>query len=176
MSASRSARTASPKKARSVAVTAPPWTNDDIDYGPANVAARDLAIWALALAERDVEDWPAARKRVRNARKFVLARLSGNDRRMPVEDVIFTASLLARIFDDDLGLGLADSLSIFDSLDLPSDIIPIPPPRPRSPATGARPGTRALDRIELVPPPLRFCDECGYVHEPGLHVGYRNAA
>jgi hypothetical protein len=27
-----------------------------------------------------------------------------------------------------------------------------------------------------VPPPLRFCDECGYVHEPGDHVGHRNAA
>ena len=98
MSASRSNRSArSPKKTRTAtAAVQPPWIDDGIDYGPANTAARDLAMWALALAERDVEDWPTARKRVRNARRFVLARLAGKDRGMPVEDVIFTASLLAR--------------------------------------------------------------------------------
>ena len=177
MPASRSSRSArSSKKPRAAtAAVHPPWIDDGIDYGPANTAARDLAMWALALAERDVEDWPTARKRVRNARRFVLARLAGKDRGMPVEDVIFTASLLARIFDDDLGLGLADSLSIFDALDLPSDIIPFPP-RPRSPATGARPAARVPNRMSHVPPPLRLCDECGYVHELGEHVGYRNAA
>ena len=178
MSASRSSRTRPSSKKKTAATTAaarPPWIDDGIDYGPANTAARDLAIWALALAERDVEDWPAARKRVRNARRFVLARLAGKDRRMPLEDVLFTASLLARIFDDDLGLGLSDSLSIFDSLDLPTDIIPVPPPpRPTSPAARPRPATPT--RVAPVPPPLRFCDDCGYVHEPGMHVGYRNAA
>jgi hypothetical protein len=161
------------KKTAATTAVQPPWLDDGIDYGPANTAARDLATWALALAERDVADWPAARKRVRNTRKFVLARLAGKDRRMPTEDVLFTASLLARIFDDDLGLGLADSLSIFDTLDLPTDIIPIPPPRPTSPAARACP---APSRVAHVPPPLRLCDDCGYVHEPGLHVGYRNAA
>ncbi len=177
MPASRSSRSAgSSKKPRAAtAVAPPPLIDDGIDYGPANTAARDLAMWALDLAEHDVEDWPAARKHVRNARRFVLARLGGKERRMPVEDVIFTASLLARIFDDDLGLGLADSLSIFDALDLPADIIPFPP-RPKSPAIGARPAARMPSRIAHIPPPLRLCDECGYVHEPGLHVGYRNAA
>lgn len=177
MPASRSSRSSrSSKKPRAAtAAVQPPWIDDGIDYGPANTAARDLAMWALALAERDVEDWPTARKRVRNARRFVLARLAGKDRGMPAEDVIFTASLLARIFDDDLGLGLADSLSIFDALDLPSDIIPFPP-RPKSPATVMRPTARAPNRTAHMPPPLRLCDECGYVHEPGPHVGYRNAA
>jgi hypothetical protein len=174
MSASRSSR--SPRSSKKTAATTavqPPWLDDGIDYGPANTAARDLATWALDLAERDVADWPAARKRVRNTRRFVLARLAGKDRRMPTEDVLFTASLLARIFDDDLGLGLADSLSIFDTLDLPTDIIPMPPPRPTTPAVRACP---APSRVAHVPPPLRLCDDCGYVHEPGLHVGYRNAA
>ena len=174
MSASRSSRSPRPSKKATSTAEQPPWLDDDgIDYGPANTAARDLATWALALAESDVEDWPAARKRVRNTRRFVLARLAGKDRRMPTEDVLFTASLLARIFDDDLGLGLADSLSILDTLDLPTDIIPVPPPRPTTPASRSRP---APSRVAHVPPPLRLCDDCGYVHEPGLHIGYRNAA
>ena len=174
-SSSRSARSS-----KKVAVAAnPPWIDDGIDYGPANAAARDLATWALALAERDVEDWPEARKRVRNARRFVLARLAGKDRRMPVEDVVFTASLLARIFDDDLGLGLTDAISVFEALDLPADVIPVAPKsRPTRPTAAARPApaARVPHRIVLAPPLLRLCDECGYVHEPGVHVGYRNAA
>lgn len=180
MSASRNSSRTNRSKKKAATSAQPPWIEGDIDYGPANTAARDLATWALALAERDVDDWPAARKRVRNARRFVLARLAGKDQRMPVEDVIFTASLLARIFDDDLGLGLTDSISIFDALDLPADVIPVrSPPRPSATATAARhtsAPTGVPHRIVLAPPPLRFCDECGYVHEPGLHVGYRNAA
>lgn len=179
MSASRNSSRTNRSKKKADTSAKPPWIDGDIDYGPANTAARDLAMWALALAERDVDDWPVARKRVRNARRFVLARLAGKDQRMPVEDVIFTASLLARIFDDDLGLGLTDSISIFDALDLPADVIPVRSARPSAPATAARhtpPATRVPHRVELAPPPLRFCDECGYVHEPGLHVGYRNAA
>ena len=117
---------------------------------------------------------------MRNTRRFLLARIAGKDQRMPIEDVIFTASLLARIFDDDLGLGLTDAISIFDTLDLPADVIPVAPrPRPTTPATAAhrtRPEARLPHPVVLVPPPLRFCDECGYVHEPGPHVGYRNAA
>lgn len=160
-----------------VAAARAPWIDDGIDYGPASAAVRELALWALAVAERDVEDWPAARKRVRNTRRFVLARLDGKDRRLPIEDVLFTASLLARIFDDDLGLDLADALAIFDSLELPTESLPAPTPRSPSHARGARPIASAPQRpMHVAPPLLRFCDECGYVHEPGLHVGYRNAA
>lgn len=158
-----------PKKKKStskLAAAKAPWLDGDIDYGPAVAAARDLAVWALDLAERDVGDWAEARKRVRNTRRFVLARIAGKNRRMPVEDVIFTASLLARIFDDELDLDLADSFEIFGALDLPTDVVPVRAP------TRAQP----MSSRSFVPPPLRLCPECGHVHELGQHLGYRNAA
>jgi hypothetical protein len=166
-SRSQSRNSRSTKKARAAAPQ-PPWIDDDIDYGPANAAVLDLATWALDIAERDVADSPADRRRVRNTRRYVLARLDGkHTRRLPVEDVIFTASLLARIFDDDLGLDLSDAFTIFDTLDLPTELVPVPRPM--------RPTARAPRPHVHAPPPLRLCDECGYVHEPGLHAG-RNAA
>ena len=168
MSASRSVtRLGTKKKAGSkLAAAKAPWIDGDIDYGPAVTAARDLATWALDLAERDVGDWPEARKRIRNTRRFVLARISGKDRHMPVEDLIFTASLLARIFDDDLDLDIADAFEIFGALELPTDVVPVRAP------TRAQP----MSRRSVVPPPLHLCDECGHVHELGQHFGYRNAA
>ena len=153
------------KAGPALAAAKPPWIDDGIDYGPAVVAARDLATWALDLAARDVDDWPEAQRRIRNTRRFVLARLAGKDRRMPVEDVIFTASLLARIFDDDLGLDVADAFEIFGALYLPTDVVPV-----RAPARGQSTGAR------FVPAPLRVCAECGHVHEQGHHAGYRIAA
>jgi len=169
MSASRSvSRSVRSKKKASSALAAAkaPWIDGDIDYGPAAAAARDLATWALDVAERDVGDWPEARKRIRNTRRFVLARIAGKDRRIPVEDVIFTASLLARIFDDDFDLDVADAFEIFGALELPTDVVPV-----RAPTRG-----QPLSPRSFVPPPLRLCDECGHVHELGQHVGYRNAA
>jgi hypothetical protein len=160
-------RLVSKKKVGSkLAAAKAPWIDGDIDYGPAVTAARDLATWALDLAERDVGDWPEARKRIRNTRRFVLARVAGKDRHMPVEDVIFTASLLARIFDDDLDLDVADAFEIFGALELPTDVVPVRAP------TRAQP----MSPRSFVPPPLRFCDECGHVHELAHHVRYRNAA
>lgn len=169
MSASRSvSRSGRPKKKVGAALAASkaPWLDGDIDYGPAVVAARDLATWALDIAERDVDDWPEARKRVRNARRFVFARLDGKERRMPIEDVIFTASLLARIFDDDLDLDVADAFEVFGALDLPTDVVPVRAP------TRAQP----MSPRSFVPSPLRLCVECGHVHEIDNHIGYRNAA
>ena len=168
MSASRSVtRLGTKKKAASkLAAAKAPWIDGDIDYGPAVTAARDLATWALDLAERDVGDWPEARKRIRNTRRFVLARIAGKDRRMPVEDLIFTASLLARIFDDDLDLDVADAFEIFGVLELPTDVVPVRAP------TRAQP----MSPRSFVPPSLRLCPECGHVHELGEHIGYRNAA
>ena len=128
MSASRSVTRsgrAKKKAGSALAASKPPWLDGDIDYGPAATAARDLATWALDVAERDVGDWPEARKRIRNTRRFVLARIAGKDRHMPVEDVIFTASLLARIFDDDLDLDVADAFEIFGALELPTDVVPV---------------------------------------------------
>ena len=169
MSASRSVtRSGRAKKKAGAALAAAkaPWIDGDIDYGPAATAARDLATWALDLAERDVGDWPEARKRIRNTRRFVLARIAGKDRSMPVEDVIFTASLLARIFDDDLDLDVADAFEIFGALELPTDVVPVRAP------TRAQP----LSPRSFVQPQLRLCDECGHVHELAQHFGYRNAA
>ena len=169
MSASRSVTSSDRTKKKSGAALAAakaPWIDGDIDYGPAATAARDLATWALDLAERDVGDWPEARKRIRNTRRFVLGRIAGKDRSMPFEDVIFTASLLARIFDDDLDLDLADAFEIFGALELPTDVVPVRAP------TRAQP----LSSRSFVPPPLRLCDECGHVHELAQHIGYRNAA
>lgn len=168
MSASRSVtRLGSKKKAGSkLAAAKAPWIDGDIDYGPAVTAARDLATWALDLAERDVGDWPEARRRIRNTRRFVLARMAGKDRSMPVEDLIFTASLLARIFDDDLDLDVADAFEIFGALELPTDVVPV-----RAPTR-----TQPMSPRSFAPTPLRLCVECGHVHEVGEHIGYRNAA
>ncbi len=164
-SVTRSGR-AKKKAGSALAAAKAPWIDGDIDYGPAAAAARDLATWALDIAERDVGDWPEARKRVRNTRQFVMARIAGKDRRMPVEDVIFTASLLARIFDDELDLDVADAFEIFGALDLPTDVVPV-----RAPTR-----TQPMSPRAFVPPPLRLCEECGHVHELGFHRGYRNAA
>ena len=171
--------------APAIAAARAPWIRNGIDYGPARAAIHELASWALDIAERAVDDWPTGRAHVRNTRRFVEAQIAGNrPRGASIDDVMFTARLLARIFDDELGLDLSDALTIFDILQLPLDVVPIhrAAPRPaRLPtsvlhtllrtAAPIAPATRAP-----APPPLRFCDDCGYVHEPGEHVRLRNAA
>jgi len=179
------------------AATGAPWVKNGIDYGPARAAFKDLAVWALDLAEREVADVPADKRRICNVRRSLL----GTSSREPsARDVMFTAQILARVFDRDLGLGLADQLAIFEQLELSTDVLPLWSPTPRAPTpldgcTPTRiptperaepPNATVRIRFEVMPtprvgastpPPLRFCDECGYVHEPGAHVGhYRNAA
>jgi len=199
-------RLPSKKKPSAVATAAhAPWIRNGIDYGPARAAIGDLAAWVFALAERATEDWPTGRVHVRNTRAFVEARLADRPvRRASVEDVMFTAELLARIFDDDLELDRAEMLAIFEQLALPTDALPLATiihraaPTPASvlpalirvapsllptlariaqaPSTPpAAPATPPPSRLDA-PPPLRFCDDCGYVHEPGDHIRYRNAA
>ena len=142
------------KASPAVAAARAPWVLDGIDYGPARAAAHELANWALDIADRAVDDWPLGQAHVRNARRFVTARIAGCDaRHVSTEDIVFTAELLARIFDEDLDLGLTDALAILEALELPLDML-------------------AMDRRV----PLRFCDECGYLHEPSDHVRHRNAA
>lgn len=185
-SRSRSSRaTRSSVKKASPAVTAAraPWVRDGIDYGPARAAIQDLANWALDIADQWVGDWPLGRKHVRNTRRFLLARIQGRKVRGSFEDLLFTARLLARVFDDDLGLDLSDALTIFDVLELPLEAMPMPTrraPAPQQPLLALevlrqmiapQPTPRAP-----APPPLRLCDDCGYVHEPGEHFGRRNAA
>ncbi len=182
---SRSARSSKKKAAPAIAAARAPWIRNGIDYGPARAAIHELATWALDIAAGAVCDWPTGRAHVRNTRRFVEARIAGKSTsRASIDDVMFTAHLLARIFDDELGLDVSDALTIFDILELPLDVVPIPrrAPRPARVPMGVlhtllrtaapiAPATRAL-----TPPPLRFCDDCGYVHEPGDHVRHRNAA
>ncbi len=182
---SRSARSPKKKAAPAIAAARAPWVRNGIDYGPARAAIHELAAWALDIAERAVGDWPSGRTHVRNTRRFVEAQIAGNrPTGASIDDVMFTARLLARIFDDELGLDLSDARTIFDILALPLDVVPTrrPAPRPVQVPTSVlhtllraaapiAPATRAP-----APPPLRFCDDCGYVHEPGEHVRHRNAA
>lgn len=158
---------------------------DGIDYGPAITAVHDLAAWAFDVAERDVRGWPEAERRVRSARRFVLARIRGyRARRVPFEDVMFTAGLLVRIFDDDLSLGMSEMVSILDALGLPTEVVPIVP-RNTSTASAVRPAPPPLAPIAPIaavrPHPVAesvrpvFCEECGHVHAP-IWPHLRNAA
>jgi len=177
--------------------TGAPWVKNGIDYGPARAAFKDLAAWALDLVDREVADDRADKRRVRNVRRALLGTAS---REPSARDVMFTAQVLARVLDRDLALGLADQLAIFEQLDLSTDVLPLwsPTPRASTPLDGRTPTriptpahaeppptTTVRIRLETVPtvqidaptpPPLRFCDECGFVHELGDHVRYRNAA
>ena len=171
------------KPSPAVAAARAPWIVDGIDYGPARAAVGDLANWALDIAERAVDDWPAGQVHVRNTRRFVSARLDDKKpRRVSIEDIWFTAELLARIFDEDLGLGLSDALTILDTLELPVEAVPMPRRPPRMPMLAPLRATlHTLAKSVMQTPsatvaPLRFCDECGYVHEQSDHVRHRNAA
>jgi len=159
----------------------------DIDYASAIGALHDLAAWAFDIAERDVRGWSEAEHRVRNARRFVLAGIRGyRARRVPYEDVLFTAGLLVRIFDDDLSLGMSEMISVFDALGLPTEVVPLvprnasaasalrPSPSPRSPISPSAalrpPATPVAEPASLI-----RCNECGHVHAP-LWPHLRNAA
>ena len=172
------------KPSAAVAASRAPWIFDGIDYGPARAAVRDLANWALDIAEKSHDDWPAARVHIRKTRRFIDARIAGKrSNAASLEDLEFTASLLTRIFDEDLGLALSEALTILDSLSLPVDAVPVPRRAVRAPvlvSLRATPHTIANSAMRTLPappvPPLRFCDECAYVHEHGDHVRHRNAA
>jgi hypothetical protein len=137
---------------------------DGIDYGPAIAAVHDLAAWAFGLAVRDVADWPEGQRRVRTARRFVLAHLRGKrPRGLPMEDVLFTAGLLARIFEADLRLPLTDMLAIFDRLGFPTEDVPL---RPRAPsATSWTHDPSIKPRPAAQPAPSDACNACGQ-HDP----------
>jgi hypothetical protein len=183
------------KPSPAVAASRAPWIFDGIDYGPARAAVRDLANWALDIAEKNIDDWPAARLHIRKTRKFVEARMAGKrSSAASTEDILFTTELLVRIFDEDLGLGISEALTILDALELPSEAVPMPryqkrassiasfAPMLASLSSSIAPTLRTLTkfakptatRVQVAP--LRFCDACGYVHEVGEHVRHRNAA
>ncbi len=102
-----------------------------IDFGPAFAAIHDFAAWAFDLAARDVADWPEGQRRVDSTRRFVLARVRGkHPRRIPVEDGLFTAGLLARIFEAKLGQSMSDLVAVFAQLGFSTG--PVPPSGPSS--------------------------------------------
>ncbi len=166
--------TATPSRAnaRATAKPAHPWIIDGVNYGPAIAAVGDLAAWAFDLAERDVDGWPEGARRVRSARRFVLSRLQGKrPRSAPFEDVLFTAGLLARIFEGDLSLGMSDMVAILDQLGLPTEVVPLMPRVQPSQRVPLRPDIspirpRPVGVVRTVDP----CDECG------CFPRYRNAA
>ena len=94
---------------------------------------------------------------------------------VPYEDVLFTAGLLARIFESDIGLGMSEVVAVLDRIGLPTEVVPMLP--------RVQPHARMPLRVPVIP--LRMpaheheledeldhtpCDECG--HRPR----YRNAA
>jgi hypothetical protein len=165
-----------------------PWADavDGIDFGPAVAAVADLAGWALDLAAADVADWSEGARRVRTCRRYVLRSLRGQRTGgVPYEDILFTAGLLARIFESEIGLGMSEVVAVLDKIGLPTEVVPMMPrvqPHARIPLravraveVGPRPphasafpmsDARIPDDFEDDPP----CDSCG--HRPR----YRNAA
>lgn len=174
-----------PRRRKTRKLEAPPWIQDGIDYGPAVLAIEDLMAWAFDLAERSAGDWPAARRKVKRARRAMLAMLHGRPMRPADEDVLFTASLLIRVLDADLGLGFSDIVSVLAELGLPTADVPYPPPprprgtavrvpqappvaapaalalllggRPPAPLAPVVPITRARPRAVAVPAPCAAC-------------------
>ncbi len=118
-----------PKRARPTATRPHPWADvGGIDYGPAVAALGDLVAWAFDLAAADVADWPEGRRRVKTTRRYVHARLRGrHPRSVPSEDVLFTAGLLARIFEAEVGLGMSEMVAVLDRIGLPTEVVPLMP-------------------------------------------------
>ncbi|MBK9032059.1 MAG: hypothetical protein IPL61_12170 [Myxococcales bacterium] len=127
---------------------APPWIEGGIDYGPAVVAIEDLIGWAFEVAAASVADVPADVRRVKNARRYALAAIHGQADPRAVEDVVFTAALLARVLDADLGLGLGDIVTVLEQMGLPAD--DVPPPARRAPARRAPTGASRLDLAAVI--------------------------
>ena len=140
--------------------TVPAAAPDGIDYGPAIAAVHGLAAWAFDLAARDVTGWPEGQHRVRAARRFVLARLRGKrPRGLPTEDILFTAGLLARIFEADLRLPMSDMLAIFDRLGFPTEDVPL---RQRAPSAASWTSDPPITpRPAAQPAPGDPCNACG---------------
>jgi len=172
-----SIRTRTPIRATAQASKSPPpWRApvivDGINYGPAVAAVGEVAAWAFDLAAQDVGDWPEGARRVRNARRFVMSRIQGKrPRSAPFEDVLFTAGLLARIFEADLSLGMSEMVAILDQLGLPTEVVPLMPRPQPSLRVPLRPDVTPLrPRPAAVVRPVDPCEECG------CFPRFRNAA
>jgi hypothetical protein len=149
-----------------------PWADaiDGIDYGPAIAAIGDLVAWAFDLAADDVADWPEGKRRVRTTRKYVLSRLRGQrPRGVPFEDVLFTAGLLARIFEAEVGLGMSQIVAVLDRIGLPTEVVPLMPrPQRSAPSVRAVPNTRTAPRKASSEVLVLFADTLRRLHAEGL--------
>jgi len=95
-----------------------------IDYVPAVNAMEDLVRWAMRLAVRDVSGWPEGRERVHNVRRYLVKSLRGRPTRVPNDDLLFTAGLLARIFESELRLPLSAVVEMLGEPELPTEVVP----------------------------------------------------
>jgi hypothetical protein len=96
-----------------------------VDYGPALDAVENLFKWAFGLAAKDVAGWPDGKERVRNARRHLLKSLRGKATgRIPNDDLLFTAGLLARIFESELRVPRAAIVRMLSELELPTEVVP----------------------------------------------------
>ena len=185
----RGTRKAAPERDAGTA----PRVGDPIDYGPARAAVRALATWAFDLAARDLTGDPGGLRRVENARQLVLAQLDDKPapRGTSLADVQFATVRIARLVDRDLQLGIGGHLDLIEMLEhRASDLIPDAlAVVPRQRATGRRENTDlggVVIRLcppgpvpepsltaNVSPPRLRFCEDCGVVHEASDHIPLR---
>ena len=140
--------TTKPRAPKRTRPTSPPWIEGGIDYGPALVAIDELIAWAFDLAAASVPD-RESKRRVKNARRQVIATLRGKRRSDPDADLMFTASVLARALDADLKLGLGEIVTVLAELGLPSDDVPRPPRRTASAPAYAAPHVPSMNVADL---------------------------
>ena len=124
--ASRRSRRTSASPARRRDTRRAPPARTCIDDGPALTAIDDLAVWALDVAETSTRDWPDARRRVRAVRAHLERRARGERSTVADEDVAFVASLLVRILDEDLCIGLADIAATMAGLGISTAALDLP--------------------------------------------------
>jgi hypothetical protein len=152
-----------------------PWVVGGIDYGPTAATVDDLSAWAFDLAARDVVDWPEGERRVRAAHEWVLERPGGDTE--PSGDVLFTASLLTRIFDGDLHLGMSEMVAIFDRLGLPTELVPLMPRRQASASAPMHPPIAPITPLRPRPAPAAAAPAPRDHDATGrLYPRFRNAA
>jgi hypothetical protein len=73
-----------------------------IDYQPVRTAVRSLADWLVDVAGEDVKGWREGERRLGDVRRYLHARIDGDDASAPAEEsVLFAMTQLARAFASD---------------------------------------------------------------------------
>jgi hypothetical protein len=196
---SSSRSSSSPRRGRGTRKAAPardtasaPRAGDPIDYGPVRAAVRALATWAFDLAARDIAEDPDGLRRVETARQLVLAQLDDKPapRGASLADVQFATLQIARLVDRDLKLGIGGHLDLIEMFEhRASDLLPDALATARKRRAGKRENTDVSGVVITLcppgpvpeesltagfsPPRLRFCEDCGVVHEGSDHIPLR---